>query len=217
MGLSYRDRFPKPCDVWKNGGNTIESRSRSWPHAKQEERNETHTGRSHGRGHRRIRMDRPGPGHQTHQRRAEPVSNRQGLLQVARGADVGIDERRRHRQGRQIDLGRRALRRQHLPRSRDRQDVGPADRPQVRRVRQAREELRRRAADFSARHLRRQRRQRLGDRRTGQRAGARRAARRAARRRGRRRTRAAPSGRSVRGPARRTAIRCSSSARTASC
>ena len=38
------------------------------------------------------------------------VQHDQGLLQAARGPDVGIDERRRHRQGRQVDLGRRALR-----------------------------------------------------------------------------------------------------------
>ena len=46
------------------------------------------------------------------------------------------------------------------------------ERPEVRQGRQARQELRRRTADLPARHLRRQGRQRLGDRRSGQRAGA---------------------------------------------
>ena len=47
---------------------------------------------------------------QADQRRAEPVQHRQRLLQAARRPDVGIDERGRYRQGRQVDLGRGALR-----------------------------------------------------------------------------------------------------------
>ena len=86
---------------------------------------------------------------------------------------------------------------EQLSRSRDRQDVGSADRAEVRCDRQAREELRRRPADLPARHLRRQGRQRLGDRRPGRRAGARRAARGAGAEADARRRRP---GRSVRGP-----------------
>ena len=41
------------------------------------------------------------------------------------GRDLGIDQRRRHRQGRQVDLGRRAVRRQHL--------LGPRPRARCRR------------------------------------------------------------------------------------
>src|SRR6185295_16725604 len=51
------------------------------------------------------------------QRSAEPVSDGRELLQAARGTYVGIDQRRRDRQGRHVDLGRRALRRQQLRRS----------------------------------------------------------------------------------------------------
>ena len=36
------------------------------------------------------------------------------IFPAAAGPHVGIDERRRHRQGRQVDLGRRALRAEQL-------------------------------------------------------------------------------------------------------
>ena len=103
-------------------------------------------------GTRRRRVVRTGgrtERDQADQRRAEPVQHRQRLLQAARRPDLGIDERGRDRQGRQVDLGRRAVRRQQLPRSRDRQDVGRPDHPQVRCDRQAGQELRRRAARSS--------------------------------------------------------------------
>ena len=92
------------------------------------------------------------------------------------------------------------------------------DGAQVRLHRQAREELRRGPADLPARHLRRSRRQRLGDRRPGRRAaaGARRAADAVRRERQADARRRRPADRAAR-RARRTAIRCSSSARTARC
>ena len=144
---------------------------------------------------------------------------------------VGIDERRRHRQGRQVDLGRRALRQQQLPRSRrPNQDSERSDHPEIRHQRQARQELRRRHVDLPARHSRRPRRQHLGHRRPGQRAasGARRWRGRGARRRCSRRWWSSRPAAPARGggappqpqranPARPRAIRCSSSARTASC
>ena len=52
------------------------------------------------------------------QRPAESVPDRRESFQDARGAHLGRDERRRRRQGRQVDLGRRALRREHVPRTR---------------------------------------------------------------------------------------------------
>ena len=61
-------------------------------------------------GASRIRTDGDGAG----QRRAQPVHDHREPLQAARGPHLGIDERRRHRQGRQVDLGGRALRRQLL-------------------------------------------------------------------------------------------------------
>ena len=76
------------------------------------------------------------------------------------------------RQGRQVDLGRRALRRQHVPR------LDARSGPEVRRVRQAGQELRRGADDLPARHPRGQGRQHLDDGRAGQPAAPR--ARRAA-------------------------------------
>ncbi len=103
---------------------------------------------------------------------AESVQHDQGLFQTAQRAPVGIDERGRRRQRRQIHLGRRALRQQQLPRCGDERDQERSDDPEVRHERHAREGLRRRSADLSARDPRRSRRQHLGDRRSGQRAAS---------------------------------------------
>ena len=110
---------------------------------------------------------------------AEPVHDGQRLLQAARRAQVGLDQRRRRRQGRQVDLGRRALRREQLPRSR--RPARSRTSPTVLKFdddRQAGDSASARPADLPARHPRRPRRQHLGDRRPGQRAARRRAARR---------------------------------------
>ena len=138
---------------------------------------------------------------------AEPVHDDRALLQDARGANVGIDERGRDRQGRPQHLGGRALRRQHVSRPGHGTDVEPAVDSQVRRVGQAGRELRSGLAHLSARHPRRSRRQRLGDRRSGRCATA--------------GSHAAPGAAaqlaSVRFPDRRAVIRSSNSAPTGSC
>ena len=43
-----------------------------------------------------------------------PYQTIEGWAKMPAGRDLGIDERRRHRQGRHVDLGRRALRREQL-------------------------------------------------------------------------------------------------------
>ena len=147
-----------------------------------------------------------------HQHRTQSVQDRRAVPQDAGRAHVGIDERGRHRSRRAQHLGWRALRREHVSRSRDGPDVEPAVDPEVRCVRQAGGELRSGHADLPARHARRSRRQPLGDRRTGRCAAA--GARRAGGARGSR----TPRRRALaRCQARRAVIRCSSSARKASC
>src|SRR5260370_79611 len=77
-------------------------------------------------------------------RSAEPISNGRQLLQAAGGSYVGIDERRRDRQGRTLDLGGRTLRREQLRGSGDRQDVAARSRAEIRPVGETGQELRRR-------------------------------------------------------------------------
>ena len=79
---------------------------------------------------------------------------------------MGRDERGRDRQRRQVDLGRRAVRREHVP------ELEAGSDPEVRRVRQAGQELRLGADDLPARDPRGPGRQRLDDRRAGQQAPA---------------------------------------------
>ena len=133
---------------------------------------------------------------------AEPVQHDQGLLQAACRPPVGIDERGRHRQGRQVDLGRRALRRNSCLDRGDEHDSERPDLSEIRHQRHARQGVRRRPADLPARHSRRSRRQRLGHRWPGQRAAS-------GARRGRWRRRPAAAQRQVaRQPVRRGAGAC---------
>ena len=99
---------------------------------------------------------------------AQSLPDDRGLGEDAGGPQLGIDERGRRRQGRQIDLGRRTLRRQQLLGRREGGDVDARRRAEVRPVGRARAQLRRRADGLPARHSRRPRRQRLADRRPGQ-------------------------------------------------
>ena len=106
------------------------------------------------------------------ERGGESVPDRRELLQAARGADVGLDERGGHRQGWQVHLGGRALRRELVLGRGQGRDVAARHGAQVRRLRQAGAEHRQGHDDLPPWHPRGSRWQRLGDRRPGQPASA---------------------------------------------
>ena len=118
--------------------------------------------------HGDLRPGRRPVGQHAGQRRAESVHHRRESLQAARGPDLGLDQRGRHRSRRQVDLGGRALRRQQLLRPGQGDDVAAAGHPQVRRVGEAGAQLRHRHRRLPARHPHRPRRQHLDYRRPGQ-------------------------------------------------
>src|SRR5215471_12567308 len=92
----------------------------------------------------------------TDQFESESVSNSIGLGEVAGGPNLGLDQRRRNRQGWEIYLGWRAMWRQLLPGFHARPDHA------LRRARQADQEFWWRLADRASWHLRRPRRKYLG-------------------------------------------------------
>ena len=111
-----------------------------------------------------------------HQHCAQSVQDGRAVPQDAGRAHVGIDERGRHRPRRAQHLGGRALRREQLSRSRDGQ---MSSLPSILKFDASGKLVTSFGAghaDLSARHPRRSRRQRLGDRRTGRCAAARRSA-----------------------------------------
>ena len=96
------------------------------------------------------------------QLRAQPLQDRRRLGEDARGSDLGLHERGRDRPRRQVHLGGREVRRQHL------RGLQPSRPPQVRRRRSAGQELRGRPLHLPARHPRGPRRQRVAHRSSSQ-------------------------------------------------
>src|SRR5580765_6319122 len=84
MRVSYRDALAKPYNAARPSGGSF--------HAIRP----TDDGRVAAAGARAGERTEFRP---ADQRRAEHLSNRQGLLQTSRRAHLGIDQRRRHRQG----------------------------------------------------------------------------------------------------------------------